>query len=86
MLDGKPAPPPSPPKVLNLTDCANALKTTTMPAAESHRYEVEATTMSEAATVLALAADLDRILLTDKHFLMADWIQAARKDAKYGGP
>ena len=35
--------------------------------------------MTEADTVLALTTDLDRILLTDKHFLMADWIAAARK-------
>jgi hypothetical protein len=35
--------------------------------------------MTEAETVLSLASDLDRILRTDKHFLMADWIAAARK-------
>ena len=29
--------------------------------------------------MLDLTADLDRILLTDKHFLMADWITAARQ-------
>ena len=35
--------------------------------------------MTEAEIVLSLTTDLDRILRTDKHFLMADWIAAARK-------
>ena len=34
---------------------------------------------SEAATVMALVEDLDRVLLTDKHFLLKSWITAARK-------
>ena len=34
---------------------------------------------SEASTVMALVEDLDRVLLTDKHFLMKNWITSARK-------
>ena len=34
---------------------------------------------SEAAMVMELVQDLDRVLITDKHFLLKSWIASARK-------
>lgn len=71
VLDAPPAPPPSPPPPPpNMTACATAL--------DLDGIASQGGNASEAATVMALGQDLDRILLTDKHFLMAAWIEAAR--------
>ena len=72
VLDAPPAPPPPPPP--NMTVCAAAL----VIASPRGKAAAGVADLSEAETVMALGADLDRILLTDKHFLMASWIDAAK--------
>ena len=54
-----------------LRDCAAALQLNPNPSPGANE--------SEAAMVMALVQDLDRMLLTDKHFVLKNWITAARK-------
>ena len=77
VLNGPPAPPPPPPPPPpNLHDCAIALQTGNSGSMRTSSNDVAS--MTGAAVVMALGADLDRILLTDKHFLMKSWIEAAK--------
>ena len=88
VLNGPPAPPPPPPPPPpNLHNCAAALAmskhfgagdSSSSSSSSSSRSTVGVAAMSSADVVMALGADLDRILLTDKHFLMASWIEAAK--------
>ena len=76
VLDAPPAPPPTPPPPPNMTICAAALAIA--PPLGNAGVGVAVDDLSEAEIVMALGADLDRILLTDKHFLLTSWIDAAK--------